>query len=197
MDDDALTRLLAIDLDRGFEALVLAHQDRLYTIALRLLGDPADAEEAAQDAFLRAYRAMAGWEPGRFRDLLVRPWLARIVVNQSRNRRRRHSERQPALRLAPLLAAGTQLVADPGSGPDAIGLRRQAAEQWAARLLCCSPALREAVVLRHVDGLSYEEVASVLGRPVGTVKAQVHRGLARLRAQLERELAGEREVLTA
>ena len=65
MDTDSpLIAALAEDVDGSFEALVLAHQDRLYSIALRLLGDPRDAEEAAQDAFVRAYRALSGYDAG-------------------------------------------------------------------------------------------------------------------------------------
>ena len=60
--DDRLAADLARDLDRSFDALVVAHQDRLYTIALRMLGDPRDAEEAAQDALVRAYRALATYD---------------------------------------------------------------------------------------------------------------------------------------
>ena len=90
MDADvALAARLATDLDGSFRALVTAHEDRLYTIALRLLGDHRDAEEVAQDAFVRAYRAMAGYDADRIRQLRLRPWLASIVVNLSRNRRRR------------------------------------------------------------------------------------------------------------
>jgi RNA polymerase sigma-70 factor (ECF subfamily) len=196
MDDDDLVRSLATDLDGAFEALVRAHQDRLYSISLRLLGDPDDAEEVAQDAFVRAYRAMSGWDAGRFGRLQLRPWLASIVVNLSRNRRRRAVDRRPPLRLAPLLACGFDPVAV-GDEPEARRLRRAEAELWAERLLRCPPALRTAIVLRHVDGLSYEEIAQALGRPVGTVKAQVHRGLARLRAELALEIAASSEVLTA
>ena len=197
MDDDALVRHLAADLDGAFEALVLGHQDRLFTISLRLLGDPEDAEEVAQDAFLRAYRALAGWDHDRISELRIRPWLASVVVNLSRNRRRRQSDRRPPFRLGPLLSAGLQPAAEASRGPEAAGLRREEAERWAGQLLRCPPALRTAVVLRHVDGLSYDEIAGVLGRPVGTVKAQVHRGLARLRAELEREDTLQREELTA
>jgi RNA polymerase sigma-70 factor (ECF subfamily) len=77
-DDDRLVTALADDLDRAFDALVVAHQDRLYTIALRSLGDPGDAEEAAQDAFVRAYRALAGYESSRIRELRLRGWLTTI-----------------------------------------------------------------------------------------------------------------------
>jgi RNA polymerase sigma-70 factor (ECF subfamily) len=197
MDDDALARHLAADLDRAFEALVLAHQDRLYTIALRLLGDTGDAEEVAQDAFVRAYRAMTAWPPERIATLRLRPWLASITVNLSRNRRRRLADRRPALRLAGAMAAGVEPATGPGASPDAAGLRREAAEEWSARLLRCPAALRVPVVLRHVDGLSYGAIAEILDRPVGTVKAQVHRGVAWLRSDLERGGETQHEELTA
>ena len=86
------------DLDGTFEAVVLAHQDRLYSIALRMLGDPRDAEEAAQDAFVRAYRALAGYDPARIRELRLRPWLATIVLNLCRSR----LGRRPAAGRGPL-----------------------------------------------------------------------------------------------
>ena len=84
--DSSLIDGLAADLDGTFEALVLAHQDRIYSIALRVLGDPRDAEEAAQDAFVRAYRALGGYDAARIRDLRLRPWLATIVLNLCRSR---------------------------------------------------------------------------------------------------------------
>jgi RNA polymerase sigma-70 factor (ECF subfamily) len=198
MDNDVLASRLAENLDSAFEALVLAHQDRLYTIALRLLGSPEDAEEVAQDALVRAYRALAGWDDARIRALQLRPWLAAIVVNLARNRRRRHADRNPPLSLAPLVAAGLEPPATETGGPVAAGLRREAAAAWAVRLLRCPPALRTAVILRHVDGLSYDEIARALDRPIGTIKARVHRGLANLRSQLEAErAAGTLEELSA
>ena len=96
MDSDSpLAAALADDLDGSFEALVLAHQDRLYSIALRMLGDPGDAEEAAQDALVRAYRAMAGYDAARIRELRLRPWLATIVLNLCRIAARATRCRQP------------------------------------------------------------------------------------------------------
>jgi DNA-directed RNA polymerase specialized sigma subunit, sigma24 homolog len=83
--DSALIAALARDLDGSFEALVLAHQDRLYSIALRILGDPRDAEEAAQDALVRAYRALADYEPERIQELRLRPWLATIVLKDRKS----------------------------------------------------------------------------------------------------------------
>ena len=201
--DSTLLAALAGDLDSSFESLVLAHQDRIYSIALRMLGDPRDAEEAAQDAFVRAYRALAGYEPDRIRALVLRPWLATIVLNLCRSRLSRSTARTGIGRSAVSLDAATSVGLEPGvdesTGPAAVIARRDATVMWARLLLAVPPAYRSAIVLRHVDGLSYPEVAAALGRPEGTVKAQVHRGLVVLRTEFEaaRQRDREREEMTA
>lgn len=183
--DAALADRLAVDLDSAFEALVAAHVDRLFTIALRILGSRSDAEEAAQDALVRAYRALGSYDDARIRSLRVRPWLTTIVVNVCRNRTRVQRVRT------------TELAFDPGAEPvsDPVA-RRDAREAWAALLETLPTAQRVAVVLRHVDGLSYTEMADALGKPEGTLKAQVHRGLAALRDALADE-RGDRREMTA
>lgn len=199
MEDDAsLTIALADDLDGMFERLVRAHQDRLYSIALRMLGDTGDAEEAAQDAFVRAYRALGRYEAKRIRELQLRPWLATIVLNLCRSRLARRPvvvRRQVSLD-APL-PGDLEPRAEEARGPAAATARRASAEAWAGLLLNLPPAYRSAVVLRHVDGLSYPELAIALDRPEGTVKAQVHRGLAMLRTAYESADRREREEMTA
>jgi len=199
MEDDAsLTLALADDLDGTFERLVRAHQDRLYSIALRMLGDPGDAEEAAQDALVRAYRALARYEPERVRDLQVRPWLATIVLNLCRSRLvRRPAAIRRQVSLDGPLPGDLEPRADDARGPAAASARRAGAEAWAALLMTLPPAYRSAIVLRHVDGLSYPELAIALDRPEGTVKAQVHRGLAMLRTAFEAADRREREEMTA
>jgi RNA polymerase sigma factor (sigma-70 family) len=187
MDTDAaLATRLSRDLDAAFPAVVAAHQDRLYTIALRLLGDRRDAEEVAQDALVRAFRAIAGYPPERTAALRLRPWLASIAVNLSRNRRRRIEDRRPPNQLEPLLDAGFDPPGDGRSHPDAMASRRETQRELAGALQRLTPAVRAAIVLRHVDGLSVAETAEALGRPEGTVKAQVHRGLRELKVLLER-----------
>src|SRR5262245_47381975 len=107
MDSDALlASRLAADLDAALPTLLADHHDRRYPIALRLLGEPRDAEEVAQDAFVRAYRAMGAYDAERIRTLKLRPWLASIVVNLARNRRRRLDEKRPPLQLEPIVEAG-------------------------------------------------------------------------------------------
>ena len=201
MDDDTLLARLADDLDGTFEALVRAHQDRLYTIALRLLGSPSDAEEIAQDAFLRAYRALVGYDAGRIRELRIRGWLATIVIRLCRTRASRRRLATTALSSGMAAeAGGTGVDLASVHGPTAESpaaqsplqhvLRRESTEAWVARLAALPERYRAAIVLRHVDGLSYPEMSEALGRPEGTVKAQVHRGLALLRDAL---VAAERE----
>jgi len=199
MDDDAsLSIALADDLDGTFERLVRAHQDRLYSIALRMLGDAGDAEEAAQDAFVRAYRALGRYEAGRIRTLQLRPWLATIVLNLCRSRlARRPAASRRQVSLDSPLPGDFEPRAEEARGPAAVSVRRAATEAWAGLLLTLPPAYRSAVVLRHVDGLSYPELAIALDRPEGTVKAQVHRGLAMLRAAFEAADRREREEMTA
>lgn len=180
MDDTELTERLAHDLDAAFESLVGAHVDRCHAIALRVLGDPRDAEEATQDALVRAYRALAGYPPERIRALRLRPWLATIVVNGCRNRLRRRT--LPTTSLAPLVEAGIEPAAGDTSDPAAVAGKTLDRERLAALLGSLPDRYRIPVVLRHVDDLSYAELAEVLGRPEGTLKAQVSRGLALLRA---------------
>jgi RNA polymerase sigma-70 factor (ECF subfamily) len=186
MDTDvALASRLARDLDAAFPRLVAEHQDRLYTIALRLLGDRRDAEEVAQDALVRAFRAIRGYPRERVEALRLRPWLASITVNLARNRRRRHDDRQPPSSLEPMVEAGLDIRADGRAAPEPAADRRETQRELAAALLRLTPAVRAAVVLRHVDGLSVSETAEALRRPEGTIKAQVHRGLRELRTVLE------------
>jgi len=188
MDTDAaLARRLARDLEAGFPDLVDQHRDRLYTIALRLLGDRRDAEEVSQDALVRAFRAMQGYRPERTAELRLRPWLASIAVNLARNRRRRADDRRPPSQLEPMLEAGFDVPQDGRSSPEHRVDRRETQDELAAALLRLTPSVRAAIVLRHVDGLSVAETAEALGRPEGTIKAQVHRGLRDLRVALESE----------
>ena len=188
MDTDADARLadrLARDVEAAFPELCAAHQDRLFTIALRLLGDRRDAEEVAQDALVRAFRAMRDYPRERVAALKLRPWLASITVNLARNRRRRHDDRQPPGSLEPMLEAGFDPPTPGRDTPGPTAERRETQRELATALLGLTPAVRSAIVLRHVDGLSIAEVAEALGRPEGTVKSQIHRGIRELRVLLE------------
>jgi len=160
--------------DRVFERLVREHQDRIFALGFALTGNRHDAEDVAQDTFLRAYRALVSYPPERVRELKSKAWLHRIAVNVVRNR-----VRGVKPRLVELNGSEPATVA----GPEEDALRRAEVDELAARVACLPVRYREAVVLRHVQDLSYAEVAHALGQPVGTVKANVHRGLKMLRGE--------------
>jgi RNA polymerase sigma-70 factor, ECF subfamily len=160
--------------DRVFERLVRDHQDRVYALSLALTGNRHDAEDVAQDTFIRAYKALATYSPERIRDLKQKAWLHRIAVNVVRNR-----VRGVRPRLVELNGSEPSVA----TGPEEDVLRKAEIDELAARLACLPAKYREAVVLRHVQDLSYAEVAETLGQPVGTVKANVHRGLKILRGE--------------
>lgn len=187
MDD--LAARLATDLDDTFESFVRSHQDRVFSIALRLAGHRQDAEEIAQDAFVRAYHALRRYDAERIRALELRPWLATIVINLCRNRAR--ARRPVHVPIDGSDGTPVGLPDDPSASPPAAAERREAAGHWAGLLAALPETYRVVVVLRHVDGLSYPEMAQALARPEGTIKAQVHRGLSLLRAAHDAAERGE------
>ncbi len=154
--------------DRLFERMVHEHQDRVYAASLAMTGNRHDAEEVAQDTFLRAFRALTSYSPQRIRELKERAWLHRIAINVVRNR-----VRGVRPRIVELNGSET----DHAPGPEARAMERMQIDELATRVAELPIRYREAVVLRHVRDLSYAEVAQALGQPVGTVKANVHRGL--------------------
>jgi RNA polymerase sigma factor (sigma-70 family) len=175
---------LARDLDGSFEELVRGHERLVFGLALRVVGDRADAEEVAQDTFERAYHALAGYPAERVAAMRLRPWLARIALNLARNRLRRRPP--PARPLEDGDGQPLAVAAPAAAEPAEVAERGQERDFWAGLLAGLPRPYREAVVLRHVEGLPYGEVAEVLGRPVGTVKTHVHRGVRQLRVMLER-----------
>src|SRR3954454_4374141 len=140
--DSSLLAGLARDLDGSFESLVREHQDRIYSIALRMLGDPRDAEEAAQDAFVRAYRALARYDEVRIADLRLRPWLATIVLNLCRSRLGRRVSARSTLSLDMELPGDLEPRTDGRRGPVETVVRRDSAEDWASLLMTLPASYR-------------------------------------------------------
>ena len=173
---------LAADLDGSFGDLVRAHQDLVFGVALRVVRDGASAEDIAQEAFVRAYRALKKYPSDRVEELKARPWLARITMNLARNhvrgqRQRRHDNVDDIREHLP----------SNEDGPVRLAERRDDARMWARLLAGLPDRYRLAVALRHVDGLSYDELSEALDKPLGTVKSDVHRGIGMLRAAYDAE----------
>ena len=181
----ALEAALAEDLEGSFERLVREYQDRLYSFAHRLSGNPEDAEEIAQDAFVRAYRALKTYDAERIRALSLKAWLYQITLNVARNRMR--GKRRTFVSIDARDGEGRALWEpedDPGSRPDArfeAGRRRADIGTLVAGL---PERYRSALILRYMEGLRLEEVAAVLKQPLGTVKSNVHRAVNALREAL-------------
>ena len=158
--------------ERTFERMVNEHQHRVFALSLALTGNRHDAEEVAQDTFLRAYRALVTYSPDRIRELKQKAWLHRIALNVVRNRVRG---------VRPRLVELNGSEPDHTPGPEAGALLKADIDALAVRVAALPARYRDAVVMRHVQELSYEEAADALGQPVGTVKSNVHRGLKLLR----------------
>lgn len=191
MDDvsEELGELLARDLDGGFTELVRVHAGVVHAFLYRVTGSAAEAEDLGQDTFLRAYTALRQYDSDRRRALQPRAWLMTIAANVWRNHVRSGVRRPVSVR---------RVEETQETWPDT----RPGPEEWAAtaedrrRLVAALSELPEKhqipVVLRHVIGMSYAEVAEVQRCPVGTAKAQVSRGMEHLRRVLTRELAEQR-----
>jgi RNA polymerase sigma-70 factor (ECF subfamily) len=163
--------------------LVTDHQRMVYQLALHLLGDPQEALDLSQEVFLKVFRTL-----GQFRgQSTLRTWIYRIVVNQASNRqrwwRRRHRSQQ--VRLDDLTATGFELKETSGSSmPDRLLQQRETSDLVWTALKRLPFDQRAVIVLREIDGLSYEEIATSLDVAVGTVKSRLARAREGLRLAL-------------
>ena len=169
---DALVR----DVDAGFEILVRSHAGAVYGAALRLSGSRPMAEDLAQDAFVRAYRALRRYDDERLHALQPRAWLLTITLNVWRNHVR------TAARRPRTSGHGAPDMADAAPGPADRAETRAEAQALACLLAALPERHRVPVVLRHVVGMTYAEIAAAQSCPVGTAKANVARGMAALKA---------------
>jgi RNA polymerase sigma-70 factor (ECF subfamily) len=178
--EDSLARARRGDLD-AFNALVLEHQSLVYNLCFRLLGQRAAAEDAAQEAFVSAWRNLGG-----LRGEAFRPWLLRIAANICKDELRRRG-RRPATSLDVALEEGMPEPADPGVAPELSALQGELRSQVEAALQELPAEQRTALVLCDIQDLDYVEIASTMRTSLGTVKSRIARGRARLREVLLRE----------
>jgi RNA polymerase sigma-70 factor (ECF subfamily) len=179
----ALVQRCAAGDDIACAELVEEHQRMVFQLALHLLGDRDEALDLSQEVFLRVFRTIH-----RFRgQSALRTWIYRIAVNQARNRHRfwRRRHRADQVQLDVHVAAHGDLPSGGEDGPE----RALAQKELAARLQLALDRLpfdqRTAIVLREVDGLSYEEIGYSLGVAIGTVKSRLTRARHALRIDLQ------------
>ena len=166
-DADLVSRAQAGRLD-AFEELVRRHRLGTYRVALRMLGDESDAEDATQDAFVQAWRKLAGFRA----DAAFSTWMYRIVTNRCLNMLRalRHTDPLPSDREAP------------ASRPDRIAEGRWQVEDLVQAIGRLTPEQRAPLVLRELQGCSYDEIAEALDLSIPAVKSRLHRARLELLA---------------
>ena len=189
-EDQFLERLRSGDA-AAFERVVAEHSGDVYALLYRLTTDPEEARDLTQETFLRAFQSI-----GRFRgDANLKTWIYRIAVNQARNRWRWWRRRKRDVTVS-LDATGERdeqplsaiLRDDDAIDPEQETLARERESHLREALLDLKRPFREAVILRDVEGFSYEEIAETLELSIGTVKSRLSRGRFQLRRKLEGSL---------
>jgi len=161
----------------AWEPLVRLHQEAVYRLGYLMMGDPDEAEDVAQETFIRAYQALARFDL----DRPLRPWLLRIASNLARNRRRSAGRYVAALRRMLHTDIRPETTID-----EAHTQRWEAGALWqAVRRLDTND--QQVIYLRYFLDLSVEETAEAIGQATGTVKSRLHRAVTRLRGVVERD----------
>jgi RNA polymerase sigma-70 factor (ECF subfamily) len=172
----------------AFEALVRQHQQQVFAVAYRMLGNRDEAADVAQEVFVRAYRSLKAFRG----EARLSTWLVSISMNQCRNRRRwwaRHRRVVVASLDDPLDDAEDATLAartpDPGPTPAAEAQRRDVQRQLHAALQQLEAPDREIIVLRDLHGYAYDDIAQILKCRLGTVKSRLSRARLALRSSLD------------
>jgi len=186
-EEDALVSALSRGSEDAYEILIERYQQPVYNLVCRLLNNPSDGPDIVQEVFLKVFRNI-----GAFRgSSSLKTWVYRIAVNEAYNHRRwfcRHQRKEVALSLGEGTPTYAQNMSDPGRSPfqQAADHETRALVEQALEKL--NPKFRAAVVLRDIEDLSYEDIATVLGVSLGTVKSRITRGREALRRILEGRL---------
>lgn len=163
----------------AFDGLMVRYQSRIIGLAARMLGNTDEAVDVAQEAFLRAYRGLAGFRG----EASFRTWLYGITLNLVRHRRRWHARHRTSCTVSIEFPLGEEdpdaageTIADPAPDPREKAGARELGGKIAEALEKLPAPLKEVVVLRDMQGFSYEEIAGICGEREGTVKSRLHRG---------------------
>jgi RNA polymerase sigma-70 factor, ECF subfamily len=183
-EDLRLAEGLRQGVEGAYEELLNRFQQPVYNLALRLLGDGTEAADVVQEVFLKVFRNI-----GSFRGhSTLKTWIYRITVNEAHNARRwffRHRRREVELDTNPEdTRQWKEAIPDRRRSPYEVAVEREQHVMIEAALDRMNPIFREAVVLRDITGLSYEEIAEILNVSLGTVKSRILRGREALREQL-------------
>lgn len=163
----------------AFNEVYARFEEMVYNLAFRLSGNREEAADLTQEIFLRVFRHL-GTFGGRS---TLKTWIFRIAVNHCRDRLSRwHPPTQP---IGEETGEGVAVYPDPARGPEDLAVAADEKRRVEQALTCLPQVFREVVVLRDIEGLSYEEIAEVLGVRIGTVRSRIARGREQLRSLLE------------
>jgi RNA polymerase sigma factor (sigma-70 family) len=165
----------------SWDDVVRTHSSQVYRLAYRLTGNAHDAEDLTQDVFVRVFRSLSSYTPGTFEG-----WLHRITTNLFLDTVRRRAR----IRFEPLADDAPERLAGREPSPAQAYDDTHWDDDVQRALDALAPEFRAAVVLCDIEGLTYEEIADVLGIKIGTVRSRIHRGRTQLRAALEHRAPG-------
>ena len=166
---------------QAFEELMQSHESRIYAIALRMMGNREDAQDCAQEAMVRIYRAMSSFKS----QSALATWIYRITMNTCLDELRRRKARK-VTSLDSLVDNGWSPT-DTGDTPEEHGLRVEKQNALNQAIQSLPDDMRAAIILRDVKGYSYDEIASILDANVGTIKSRISRGREKLREILSKQ----------
>lgn len=178
MEESRLIRRASDGDAEAFNTLMGMHERRMYAVALRMCGNPDDAQDCLQEAMLRIYRAISGFKA----QSTFSTWVYRVTMNTCLDELRKRKNR-PNTSLDGLLDAGWSPV-DGDESPERHALRGEVRRSLQQFIRDLPEDMRSAVVLRDVEGYSYEEIARILDANVGTIKSRISRGRERLREKI-------------
>lgn len=188
-DESALTAELQAGSEEAFSLLIAQYHASVYSVVSRLLKDPSDAADITQDVFVKVFRGIRSFHG----DSTLRTWIYRIAIREASNQRRwwfRHRGREVTIDTAPEPAherhsfCMKDMLVDQAASPFEMAANQEIRARVDSGIRHLPEPFRTVIILRDLEGMSYDEVAEILGVQLGTVKSRLVRGRAMLREQL-------------
>lgn len=197
-EDSVLTAELKSGSEEAFALLIAQYQAPVYSLVSRILNDPSDASDITQDVFIKVFRSIGSFHG----DSSLRTWIYRIALHEASNQRRwwsRHKGREVTIETE---TSGSEqssstylkdMLADDHASPYELTAHEELREKVEAELRQIPKPFGTVVILRDLEGMSYDEIAEILGTQLGTVKSRLVRGRAMLRLRLQPLIASVRQ----
>ncbi|HEY1406211.1 MAG TPA: sigma-70 family RNA polymerase sigma factor [Spirochaetota bacterium] len=178
-DDELTARIIKGDAD-AFSEIVGRYKDRVYGMAFRVLGDPDEADECAQDIFVRIYNTLPSFRA----ESALSTWIYRVAYNLSLDYARKRKRKKKREAFSADDGDCDPSFSDPRSNPESIALRNEELRQIQSALLKIDDDQRELIILCDIEGKDYDEIRAITGLAMGTIKSRISRGRVKLRELL-------------